>query len=103
MRSSSASRVILVAVTVALLVVLAVGVCGVAGDSDGRARQPAVAPPAAPVLGVSARARLEYFAGGGGDVEGGRMLGGAGGDYGFVDPPPDTHRRRGGTAPIPHN
>ncbi|KAL6844564.1 hypothetical protein ACP4OV_025223 [Aristida adscensionis] len=112
-RAAAASRALVVAVALAV----AIGLCasgtaggggGVAEEHDGRvARRPAagVAPPAPVVAGVSpvrtaaAAARAERL---GGEAEGGRVLGG-GGDYGYVDPPPDTRRRRGGTAPIPHN
>ncbi|KAJ1290806.1 hypothetical protein BS78_02G271400 [Paspalum vaginatum] len=88
-----------------LALVLAAGVAG--GVALVGHQRP---PSASPELGVDAL--VEEYDVAGGDaaaaVRGGRDLLGLGAeaaaeqDYGFVDPPPDTHHR-GGAAPIPHS
>ncbi|TVT98807.1 hypothetical protein EJB05_55854, partial [Eragrostis curvula] len=112
MRSSSAltSRLLMVAAaaSTAVALVLAIGLCTAGSDDDGHGRPRPAAP--APVLGVSRRGRVEYDFAGVDVMSGNRdLLGAAEGaaeeeeqDYGYVDPPPDTHRRAG-SAPIPHN
>ncbi|CAN6218724.1 unnamed protein product [Urochloa humidicola] len=92
-----------------LALVLAVGACTASSTGVGVAAhgwRPPRSPPSSPVvlLGVdyslvAARANGDPAGGGGGrDLLGGAVEQ----DYGYVDPTPDT-RRRGGTAPIPHN
>ncbi|PUZ71941.1 hypothetical protein GQ55_2G354000 [Panicum hallii var. hallii] len=83
-----------------LLLVAAAAACCMALAGACAVQRP---PPSSPVLGVgsslvAARANDGYPAGG--DLPGGGAA--AEQDYGFVDPTPDT-RRRGGTAPIPHD
>jgi len=82
-----------------LRLLLLVAACGLAlvalAAGAGAARRP---PPSSPVLGVGSS--LVAARADGGDLPGGGAA--AEQDYGFVDPTPDT-RRRGGTAPIPHN
>nr|TKW34622.1 hypothetical protein SEVIR_2G317500v2 [Setaria viridis] len=110
--SSTTSRLLLVVGAAAasgvccLALVLAVGgACTDGGVAvhGGRPRPPSLS---LVDYSLAAAARVNDYPAGVGGGGGRDLAGGAAAaaeqDYGFVDPTPDT-RRRGGTAPIPHN